>query len=67
MIARNVLVPACMGGFCAVRTRCARYHALNRSYPSERLCSPNGHDAWQPVAVELKARLDGIPVVRGAA
>ena len=52
MISRKVLLPACMGGFSDVRTSCARYHALNRAYPSERLCSPAKHDAWQPVTVE---------------
>ena len=67
MIARNVLLPACMGGFCDVRTSCARYHALNRGYPSERLCLPAKRDAWQPVTVEIKARLDGIQVARNAA
>lgn len=51
MIARDVRPPACMGGFCDVRSSCARYHALNRAYPSERLCSPAKHDAWQPVTV----------------
>lgn len=58
MIARNVRVPACMGGFCEVRTSCARYHALNRGYPSERLCSPGRHDAWQPVTVEQQHVLE---------
>lgn len=43
-------LPACMGGFCQVRESCARFHASNRAYPSERLCSPHRSDVWQPIA-----------------
>jgi hypothetical protein len=34
-----------------MRTTCRHYHASNRAYPSERLCSPHLHDAWQPILV----------------
>jgi hypothetical protein len=40
-----------MGGWCHVRTSCARFNASNRAYPSERLCSPHRNDMWQPISV----------------
>lgn len=49
-----VELPACMGGFCQVRASCASYHAANRAYPSERLCSPHRNDMWQPIAVKTQ-------------
>lgn len=69
MIARNVVLPACMGGFCDVRTSCARYHALNRGYPSERLCTRGRSDAWQPVSVEQQQVLEhhALSMIHGTA
>lgn len=49
-----VTLPACMGGFCSLRMSCARYHAADRRYPSERLCSRHLHNAWQPIAVDME-------------
>lgn len=46
-----VALSACMGGRCAIRATCARYHAADRREPAERLCAPSQHDAWQPVNV----------------
>lgn len=48
-------LPACMGGFCSVRTSCARFNAANRAYPSERLCSPHRNDMWQPISVHTQS------------
>lgn len=31
---------ACMGGWCALRSRCQHFHADDRSEPAERLCPP---------------------------
>jgi len=45
-------LPACMGGFCGVRSSCARYHQeRQRTSPAERLCGPHDHDIWQPIAI----------------
>lgn len=46
-----VTLTACMGGFCPIREKCARYHAARRREPSERLCSPGERDAWLPIDV----------------
>lgn len=43
-------IPACMGGFkCAVRDSCRNYHAEDRRDPSERLCSRDARDLFEPV------------------
>lgn len=44
---------ACMGGFCAVRERCARYHVEGqmRLVPAERLCAADMDDQWKPLEV----------------
>lgn len=43
-------VPACMGGWCASRDQCARYHQVDdRADPAERLCSPG----WRPMFLPL--------------
>lgn len=44
-------IPACMGGWCALRDHCPAYHAAERDFPSERLCIP-GHDGTSAI-VEL--------------
>lgn len=49
--ARFAALPACMGGWCSVRSSCALHHAADRRNPAERLCSPGLRDAWQPVAM----------------
>lgn len=54
----HALLPACMGGFCSVRTSCARFNASNRAYPSERLCSPKRTDMWQPISVATQRALE---------
>lgn len=51
-------LPACMGGWCQVRTSCARFNASNRAYPSERLCSPHRNDMWQPISVVSQRALE---------
>lgn len=35
------IVPACMGGWCALRDQCPAYHAELRGQPYERLCRTN--------------------------
>lgn len=42
-------LPACMGGWCAVRGSCARYHQ-GGPLPVERLCSKKLHDVYKPIA-----------------
>lgn len=37
---------SCMGGWCAVRERCASYGAPG--YAIERRCQPGQHDAYKP-------------------
>lgn len=56
--------PACMGGFCAIRDRCARYHQWHRrAQPSERLCENTGwHSMF--IQVQAKADRDAFPVVQ---
>lgn len=54
-------LPACMGGFCAVRDTCARFHASNRAYPSERLCSPHRNDVWQAISVRTQILHEATP------
>lgn len=43
------MAAACMGGWCAVRDRCKHHQAENRSKPTERLCEPGTHDAFEPI------------------
>jgi hypothetical protein len=44
------MTASCMGGWnCPRRDNCARYHAEDRSIPTERLCEPGQSDAWQPL------------------
>ena len=47
--------PACMGGFCRKRDRCAHYHADDRREPAERLCMPgaDGVGMQEPVRFHL--------------
>lgn len=46
-------VNACMGGFCPIRERCARYLvegvARHHREPAERLCAPSEHNAFKPM------------------
>jgi hypothetical protein len=42
---------ACMGGWCAHRVACARYHAANTWKPAERLCAPGRSNAFVPRTV----------------
>lgn len=59
---RPVSLGACMGGFCDMRSNCARYLAANRAYPSERLCSPGRSEAFLPVvAVSTKPHFEEFP------
>lgn len=46
------MTAACMGGWCMVRERCKHYHVENvvRLRPVERLCEPELHTAFRPVA-----------------
>lgn len=43
------MTPACMGGWCASRDHCARYHAMNRREPAERLCEPGKANMLLPL------------------
>lgn len=43
------MTPACMGGWCASRDHCARYHAMNRREPAERLCDPGKANMLLPL------------------
>ena len=42
-------VPPCMGGWCAVRERCARYQAASTRIPAERLCPKGSTPAFKPL------------------
>ena len=41
--------PPCMGGWCALRDSCARYHQAGPQTPSERLCVPGQANAYRPL------------------
>lgn len=44
------MTPACMGGMCAQRDHCARYHQLDRwDRPAERLCERGGDEMYLPL------------------
>lgn len=73
MTTQTKLAKACMGGWCAIRDRCANYLADSRHQPAERLCDP-GHDGFslvsdirisraQPVAQPEETHEDHIPAV----
>jgi hypothetical protein len=48
----SLRLPPCMGGACAVRDSCARYHeAPSAIRPSERLCKAAGMNAYKPISV----------------
>jgi hypothetical protein len=51
-----VITPACMGGWCALRDDCPRYHAQSGEEPSERLCEPgrDGVSATYPVRIQRR-------------
>jgi hypothetical protein len=49
---------ACMGGFCAHRDQCARYHQIDRKEPAERLCERGKADMFAPVQPLLAVRAD---------
>lgn len=38
-----------MGGWCALRDRCALHVAIDRSAPFERLCEPGQKDGFEPL------------------
>lgn len=38
-----------MGGFCAIRMTCGRFHATSEHMVAEHLCAPKSRDAWQPI------------------
>lgn len=52
----------CMGGFCALRERCAHYHAEARWEPSERLCRP-GQDGISDVVPAMHIAHPRLPFV----
>lgn len=48
--ALSLRLPPCMGGMCAHRDNCARYHEARPDVPpAERLCQPGGMNAWRPL------------------
>lgn len=51
VLVSGIRFPACMGGACAVRDNCARYHQADRAEPAERLCRPLRSNAWEPITL----------------
>lgn len=47
--ARAFALPACLGGWCALRDHCQHHHAVDRRVVSERLCVP-GRDGFSDIA-----------------
>lgn len=41
--------PACMGGWCHVRDRCALHLQADRREPAERVCGHGRSDAFTPI------------------
>lgn len=52
----RALLPACLGGWCTKRDRCARHTQADRSEVAERLCK-RGHE--QPESAGYWLRRDG--------
>lgn len=48
-------IPACMGGWCAVRDRCQRHLQTDRGIVAERLCPKGGE--WPASALAPRARI----------
>ena len=54
-------IPQCQGGWgCSKREKCAHYHApeIPGRAPTDRLCEPGQHDAFQPIATGIKRMPD---------
>lgn len=46
---RTASLPPCMGGWCAIRENCTRYHIQTNREPAERLCEAGTHSAFMPI------------------
>lgn len=50
-----IRVPACMGGWCTVRDRCAMHCCADRSEVAERLCMPGTRNE-RPITIARDTR-----------
>jgi hypothetical protein len=44
---------SCMGGWCKLRDKCARHHAVDRRRPVERLCE-RGEEQPEPLVMPVR-------------
>lgn len=57
-------LPACMGGWCAVRDHCGRFHQVaDRAMPAERLCDAGEQTMFLHLVRRVDRHLILVPAI----